>query len=303
MKRSYLLFSLLLSVFCIELSAQSYTIGIAEQQNCSITLSPQKDTYVEGDEITVTLLPSSPNAQLSYFEVYYECSEDEWWAAQSASVKPQRPLAARRTAPRRASAFGNRHRLEIWHLSGHEDEPEEVGTNSFTFVMPARNVEMEAVFIAEASGGYNITIEQTGNGTTSADKSNAAAGTTVNVTATPASGYSVDQVLITVRETIGGAIYVTLIDNVTRTDLTHFTFTMPTSDVRVKATYRPSNVGDINRDDLITIADVTALVNIILGKDDGPTPLYDHAAADVNTDGSITIADVTALVNIILGKN
>jgi len=25
--------------------------------------------------------------------------------------------------------------------------------------------------------------------------------------------------------------------------------------------------------------------------------------ADVNTDGSITIADVTALVNIILGKN
>ncbi len=60
--------------------------------------------------------------------------------------------------------------------------------------------------------------------------------------------------------------------------------------------------GDVNRDGQITIADVTALVNIILGKDNGPTPVYDHAAADVNTDGSITIADVTALVNIILGK-
>ena len=52
----------------------------------------------------------------------------------------------------------------------------------------------------------------------------------------------------------------------------------------------------------VTIADVTALVNIILGKDNGSTPVYDHVAADVNADGAITIADVTALVNIILGK-
>ncbi|MBQ8050070.1 MAG: M60 family metallopeptidase [Bacteroidaceae bacterium] len=59
--------------------------------------------------------------------------------------------------------------------------------------------------------------------------------------------------------------------------------------------------GDVNRDGSITIADVTALVNIILGKD--TTGQYDHEAADVNGDQSITIADVTALVNIILGKN
>jgi len=66
--------------------------------------------------------------------------------------------------------------------------------------------------------------------------------------------------------------------------------------------YVTSLVGDVNRDGSITIADVTALVNIILGKDNGDTPLYDHDAADVNADGTITIADVTALVNIILGK-
>ena len=60
-------------------------------------------------------------------------------------------------------------------------------------------------------------------------------------------------------------------------------------------------LGDVNRDGSITIADVTALVNIILGKD--TTNQYDHVAADVNADGTITIADVTALVNIILGKN
>ncbi|MBR0433663.1 MAG: endonuclease [Bacteroidaceae bacterium] len=59
-------------------------------------------------------------------------------------------------------------------------------------------------------------------------------------------------------------------------------------------------IGDVNDDKAITIADVTALVNIILGKDD--QQLYNHDAADVNDDGTITIADVTALVNLILGK-
>ncbi len=59
--------------------------------------------------------------------------------------------------------------------------------------------------------------------------------------------------------------------------------------------------GDVNGDEQVTIADVTALVNIILGKDTANA--YNHQAADVNRDGYITIADVTALVNIILGKN
>ena len=57
---------------------------------------------------------------------------------------------------------------------------------------------------------------------------------------------------------------------------------------------------DVNGDGAITIADVTALVNIILGKDTNGQ--YNHDAVDVNGDNQITIADVTALVNIILGK-
>lgn len=59
-------------------------------------------------------------------------------------------------------------------------------------------------------------------------------------------------------------------------------------------------LGDVNSDGQISIADVTALVNIILGKD--TEGVYNHAAADVNQDTTISIADVTALVNIILGK-
>lgn len=63
-------------------------------------------------------------------------------------------------------------------------------------------------------------------------------------------------------------------------------------------------VGDVNRDGSISIADVTALVNIILGKATYPADndKYDFEAANVNGDEIISISDVTKLVNMILGK-
>ena len=67
----------------------------------------------------------------------------------------------------------------------------------------------------------------------------------------------------------------------------------------IRLSYKCAGLGDVNLDGAITIADVTALVNILLGK---PLPLYSNKAADVNEDGMKTIADVTALVNVILGK-
>ena len=65
---------------------------------------------------------------------------------------------------------------------------------------------------------------------------------------------------------------------------------------------RQHQAGDVNKDGVMTIADVTALVNILLGMDSKEPYDYDHVAADVNGDGSITIADVTALVNKLIGK-
>ena len=59
----------------------------------------------------------------------------------------------------------------------------------------------------------------------------------------------------------------------------------------------PIKRGDINGDGNVNISDVTALVNIILGKE------KENIAADVDENGTISIADVTALVNIILGKD
>ena len=61
-------------------------------------------------------------------------------------------------------------------------------------------------------------------------------------------------------------------------------------------------LGDVNRDGSVTTADVPALVDILLDKDNVEPYIYDHEAADVNRDGSITIVDVTALVNMLLEK-
>ena len=61
-------------------------------------------------------------------------------------------------------------------------------------------------------------------------------------------------------------------------------------------------IGDVNRDGFISIADVTALVNIFLGKDNAEPYQYNHNAADVDGKNGITKEDVTALVNMILNQ-
>ncbi|MBQ0115987.1 MAG: metallophosphoesterase [Bacteroidales bacterium] len=59
----------------------------------------------------------------------------------------------------------------------------------------------------------------------------------------------------------------------------------------VKAT--PSLKGDVNADGVVDVADLNALINLVLeGAGDG--------AADVNEDGAVDIADINALINIIL---
>ena len=59
--------------------------------------------------------------------------------------------------------------------------------------------------------------------------------------------------------------------------------------------------GDVNKDGDVSIADITALVNIVLGQDTDEV-LYDHKAADIDGNGSVEAADVEALLNMILTK-
>ena len=55
-------------------------------------------------------------------------------------------------------------------------------------------------------------------------------------------------------------------------------------------------LGDVNGDDNVTISDVTALIDLLLG---GGT--INDPAADCNGDTNVTISDVTALIDFLLG--
>ena len=59
--------------------------------------------------------------------------------------------------------------------------------------------------------------------------------------------------------------------------------------------------GDVNMDGEVGIADVTALVNIVL-VNDSPIDAARFPSADVNEDGEVGIADVTTLVNMLLAE-
>ena len=54
--------------------------------------------------------------------------------------------------------------------------------------------------------------------------------------------------------------------------------------------------GDVNGDGNVTISDVTALIDLLLG---GGT--INNPAADCNGDSNVTISDVTALIDFLLG--
>lgn len=58
-------------------------------------------------------------------------------------------------------------------------------------------------------------------------------------------------------------------------------------------------LGDVNGDDAVTIADVTALTNYVLMNGDW-FDQYQFEAADVNMDGNINVNDVTRLINMVI---
>ena len=61
-----------------------------------------------------------------------------------------------------------------------------------------------------------------------------------------------------------------------------------------------SNKGDVNSDGGVSVGDVAAMVNHIMGTDNGT---FIVANADLNGDGDINITDVTVLVGMILNES
>ena len=58
-----------------------------------------------------------------------------------------------------------------------------------------------------------------------------------------------------------------------------------------------TELGDLNVDGFVTISDVTALIDYLLGGEVSP---FNSGNADVNDDQAITIKDVTALIDLLL---
>ena len=59
-------------------------------------------------------------------------------------------------------------------------------------------------------------------------------------------------------------------------------------------------IGDVNKDNVVNIADVTALIDYLLGAD---ATNINVDAADVNGDSVVNIADVTALIDMLLSTS
>ena len=70
--------------------------------------------------------------------------------------------------------------------------------------------------------------------------------------------------------------------------------------MNVTETSTPVRMGNVNEDGLVNIADVTCLIDYLLGANPQP---FNELNADVNYSGEINIADVTALIDILLSAN
>lgn len=72
--------------------------------------------------------------------------------------------------------------------------------------------------------------------------------------------------------------------------------TSETYAISIKKPAAPALKGDVNGDGVVDVADVSALIDIVLNSDASAS-----AVADINEDGTVDVADVSALISIVLG--
>ncbi len=134
-------------------------------------------------------------------------------------------------ADKTSAAAGTEVTLTATPKSGYTFKQWQVITGGVTikdnkFTMPVGNVEVKAIFEKDATPPpapteYSVKVSTDGNGTAMADKTSAAVGTVVTLTATPKSGYTFKQ-----WQVITGGV--TIKDN---------KFTMPDENVEIKAIF------------------------------------------------------------------
>ena len=92
------------------------------------------------------------------------------------------------------------------------------------FVMPASDVVVDVTFKLKPADKYNVEVEQTANGSVTAEPTSQEAGKTVNLTVTPEKGYKLET--LTVKDSNGQTVQVN-----------NNSFTMPKGDVKIIAAF------------------------------------------------------------------
>lgn len=102
----------------------------------------------------------------------------------------------------------------------------QVATNQYQFTMP--NVDVLATVTFKETPFFNITVEATSNGTVSANPTSGYSGTTIQLTVAPDTGYNLKHLYV-----LAGTDSVPT----TKVDDTHYTFTLPSFNVVVRALF------------------------------------------------------------------
>ena len=225
------------TAFDAEPGAVKYSINVVQPANGSVAASATSATA--GTTVKLTATPAE-GYTLDYFTLDGERINGDTFimparnvevsavfTANAYSINVVQPANGTVSASATSAAAGTTIELTATPAEGYTlDYFTLDGTriNGNTFIMPARNVEVSAVFTANA---YSINVVQPANGTVSASATSATAGTTIELTATPAEGYTLDYFTLD-GERINGN-----------------TFSMPARNVEVSAVFT-ANVYSIN---------------------------------------------------------
>ena len=190
------------TAFDAEPGAVKYSINVVQPANGSVAASATSATA--GTTVKLTATPAE-GYTLDYFTLDGERINGDTFimparnvevsavfTANAYSITVVQPAGGTVTAFATSATAGTTVKLTATPAEGYTLDYftlDGARINGNTFIMPARNVEVSAVFTANA---YSITVVQSTNGMVSASATSATAGTTIELTATPAEGYTLD---------------------------------------------------------------------------------------------------------------
>ncbi|MDU5960396.1 MAG: SpaA isopeptide-forming pilin-related protein [Finegoldia magna] len=116
--------------------------------------------------------------------------------------------------------------LEVKGKTGKVDTTR-VDDNTYTFIMPDSDVEVNVYFEQKQADTYTITVNPSQNGSVTADKQSEKANETVTLIVEPSENFELES--LTVKDANKQTVNV---------DMTNYTFTMPASNVTVSASFK-----------------------------------------------------------------